>query len=301
MDGRTAMNGRTALALAVLIAVLVAGCAPKASLEAHWPRADAERTVARPADAVVWPLTGKPALDASAAASPVVVLPVSDEPAGASLPGLDSADVVYEIAVGSTDRILAVFHSALPAAAGPLRQAEGGDASLASAYGASLAKSRQSGLADVASLASAVTSPGAAPPSMAFTAPAVEAIRGGNRAMLVSIPLADGSKVDWRFDTATGGYQRFVDSKPALASGTTLLRSTNVAVLWASSGTVWPPTPLYGRGRASVFMGQRRFLGSWEASGGPPVLRDQQGQPVALAPGNTWFEVVGNATDIVLH
>jgi hypothetical protein len=294
------MSKRTVVLVAALGAVLLAGCAPKATIQVRWPRAVSERSIPRPAASVTWPLTGKPALDETAAASPVVALAVNGEPASASLPGLDSADVVYEIAMGSTDRLLALFHSSLPAKAGPLRAAEPSDVSLATAYGARLVQHAGPGpaLADVASAASGAGT-GTAPAQMAFGA--APATPRGSWVKLVSIPLADGSKAEWRFDLPSNSYQRFVDSKPALASGTRLLRATNVVVVWAPPPAAWPPTPMYGSGRASIFLADRRFVGSWEASGGPLVLRDETGAPLKLLPGNTWVEVIGTATDIVLQ
>lgn len=289
----------TAAAVAGLLLALSA-CAPAARLDARWPRADGERTVAGPSSDALWPLTGKPALDDSAAASPAVMLAVSDTPAAASLPGLDSADVVFEITVGTSDVIAAVFHSSLPAAAGPLRDPTGPDATLAAAYRAKLVGRGQAGkaLADVAALAAAPATGGAPPSVVAFASKPTGASIGS--ASQIDVPLAGGSTAEWRYDAGSGGYQRFVDAKPALAAGGRVIRTTNVIVMWVPPAA-WPGAVMAGSGRASVFCGAGKYVGSWETSGGPPVFRDRDGAPIALLPGSTWIEVIGTATNIVLR
>ncbi|HEY3317292.1 MAG TPA: DUF3048 C-terminal domain-containing protein [Coriobacteriia bacterium] len=291
------------VAFAAVLALALCACSPRAELRARWPRADRERSVARPSETALWPLTGKPAIDDTAAASSAVLLAVADEPAAASLPGLDSADVVYEVALGGKDVIAALFQSSLPSSAGPLRVASGADGALAAAYRARLAGRPQSGgaaLADVASLAAipATAGVGAPPPGMFG---AQEASTSAGSATQIDVPLAAGSKAEWHYDVASGAYQRFVDAKPALAGGSKLIRATNVIVIWVPPQAVWPDPAMTGSGRASVFVAGRKYVGSWETSGGPPSLRDLGGVPIALLPGNTWYEVVGTAANIVLH
>jgi hypothetical protein len=288
------------------LALALSACAPKAELEAHWPRADRERVVPQPALAATWPLTGKPALDATSAMSPAVVLAVADEPAAASLPGLDSADVVYEVALGSNDAIAAVFHSSLPPSAGPLRDATRADTALASAYRAGVSgrvPGRQEGLVDVAALAAAATAATSTaqggPPPMAFASQLTSTAPGP--AAQIVVPLADGSTAEWHYDVASGSYQRFVDARPALAAGGKVIRATNVIVMWVPPANAWPNGAMSGSGRASVFATGGKTVGSWNAAGAPPSFADTAGVPVSLLPGNTWIEVVGTATNIVLR
>ena len=123
----------------------------------------------------------------------------------------------------------------------------------------------------------------------------------GSRVKVVEIPLAGGSRAEWHYDVGSGAYQRFVDAQPALAAGGRLIRSTNVVVLWVpparrGRGACWPAA-----GGPPCSWKDASSSGSWEASAGPPVLRDVDGLPIELQPGNTWYQVVGTATNIVLR
>lgn len=292
------MRGRVPAVLLLAGVLALSACAPKPSLESRWPRADTERTVSEPSHDVAWPLTGKPALDETAAATPVVVLAVGAAPA-AALPGLDSADVVFEIAVGATPRRLALFQSSLPAGAGPLRGATPPDDAVAAAYRGTLAQGAGV-FADVASLAAAPASSAAAPPAMLFSASSEPSPQSAAAAG-VRFTLVPGTEAEWRYDKASGRYQRFVGGKASSAAAGMPLRATNVVVMWAINPTGWPGGALAGVGRASVFFGGRKVSGSWEATGGAPAFKDASGAAVALLPGNTWIEVIDNAANIVVR
>lgn len=289
---------RAVLAIALAAVAVAAACAPKPTLQASWPRADSERTVSQPAQEAVWPLTGKPALDATSAATPSVVLAVTGAPS-AALPGIESADVVFEIVPGGQPRRVAVFHSSLPAAAGPLRTTSSGDRAIATAFSATLAGGSGS-LADVASVASAPATSAGAPPVLPFAAesalPASSTPAAGLRFM-----LWQGTQAEWRWDKAAERYQRFVGGKASTASPGVPVRASNVIVMWTLRPNGWPGSTLAGVGRASIFLGGRKIAGSWEATGGAPAFYDTSRAPVSLRPGNTWIEVIGNAEDIVVR
>jgi hypothetical protein len=283
----------------VLLALALFGCGPKPTLQADWPRADSERTFERPQDQAVWPLTGKVSSDASAAASPAVVLPVASDPPGLPVPGLESADVVYATGFGTGEHLVAVFHSALPAAAGPLGPVLPLDSALAAAYGTRLLArpSDDTPLVDVAALASRPASGSAAPPALSFQQSTPRPV-AATAVSSLTVPMA-GGKVEWRYDAKKDRYLRFVSGKPQ-TSAREQISATNVVVLWAPSADP-SVRPLSGQGRASVLIGGNKIVGSWEASAGPPVLTDSSGAPVLLAPGNTWVQVIPSATNVIVR
>ncbi len=315
---------RTALGVFLLSSLALVACIPQPRLENAWPGADSERTAPRPEVRVVWPLTGRPAPDAKTAASRLVVVPVRGTPAGAALPGLEGADVVYETPAGSESRFAAVFQSMLPAACGPVAAAAPGDAVIAAQYAAGLAHTgapvpldggavdigqraraaayRGSGagvFADVASLASAGGT--ASPPALTFGAPRPNG--QGAKVAAVDVPFGTAETVEWRWDVGAAAFTRTVGGKPQAGAGGARIRATNVVVMWARpSQDTSGGLALVDTGRASFFMDGRRFSGTWKAAAdAPPVLLDDSGSALALVPGDTWFEVVPTAVNITLR
>jgi hypothetical protein len=84
------------------------------------------------------------------------------------------------------------------------------------------------------------------------------------------------------------------------------ISTKNLIVLWASyeEGPVANNSDTFNldlttSGHASVFMNGKRIDGTWTASATtPPRLTDENGQEILLTPGNTWFQVVKQNTDI---
>lgn len=290
---------RRSMTIAVAAVLLaVSACAPKVALQ-QWPRAESERTYDGPAEDLKWPLTGKPALDASAAASPAVLLPIADAAVGGPLPGIESADVTYEFSGATAGRITALFQSSLPAAAGPLRPADALDRALARLYRTALiARASGSGsLADVATLASRVSTASSTPPFGSFSGEAT--VSASLTVKRLSVPVGVAT-VDWRYDSARASYVRYVGGKPQFGTRASQVRVANVVVMWARS-TDASSAPLDAGGRASVFSLGRQAPGTWEASGTPPAFRDESGMPIRLVPGSTWIEVIPSAANILVR
>lgn len=85
-----------------------------------------------PTPAPVWPLTGLPAPSAAAAATPALVVKIDNTQAAAPQLGLSSADlVVEELVEGGLTRLAALFQSAQPPVAGPVRSVRTTDAGIA--------------------------------------------------------------------------------------------------------------------------------------------------------------------------
>lgn len=306
---------RGVLLVALVALALVAGCAPKPTLEAAWPRADRERGVGAVAAVQRWPLTGLP----TAGETLTLPRPVLVTLAGPSTPGgVDAADLVWEIAMpAAASRLLPIFQSDLPPhAIGPVAKASGVDAAVARAFGAALAYAGPSplsspttwfadaganarkdaysrGAVDLVRLGSVEASSYA--PAAAFswseTAP-----QGGQDIADLKVPVGSGG-VSWRWDAKSGAYVRRV---PGGSSGG--VRAVNVVVLWSVAISRPGADVAATEGRVSVFRGGRKYTGRWTGygSGSPPIV-DAQGQALPLAPGDTWFEVVPNDADIAIH
>lgn len=140
--------GLTALVIACLAAgVSLVGCKGKAEISSAWPFAESERSVAKPEEPVVWPLTGLPAPSPGApAATRIVSVKIENSPQARPQSGLQSADLVYEsITEGGITRFNCMFHSTDPGEVGPVRSARLSDISVVPQYDALFVFSGASG------------------------------------------------------------------------------------------------------------------------------------------------------------
>jgi hypothetical protein len=140
---RSVRSPRRFAVLAVL-AVTLAGCGRGVDdgvAPAEEP-ADAGPTVDEPLDVApdgrpLSPYTGLP-IDEDVAERALLVVKIENSPAARPQSGLDAADVVYEEVVeGGITRFFVLFHSQLPAAAGPVRSARPVDTQLLKGLGPS--------------------------------------------------------------------------------------------------------------------------------------------------------------------
>ena len=97
---------------------------------------------------------------------------------------------------------------------------------------------------------------------------------------------------------------------PARAASGARLSAVNVVVLRVDlvdsgardvGGNPVPETRLVGTGEALVATGGRTVAATWRKSdvGTPVELTTADGQPVLVAPGTTWVELVPNGTGSV--
>jgi hypothetical protein len=316
---------RVALALALASVFVSTACGPAPRIEVGWPVASLERAVPRPEARVTWPLTGRPAPDVKTAASRPVVVSIAGDPSGAARPGLDEADLVYEMPSDTGSRFAAVFQSRLPAECGPVTTAIAADLVVAGEYdavfghtgsavtaangvvdasqrakGAAYRGSGTAVLADVASLTSAQDA-SASPAALTF-GPTPSAADGA-KVTAMDVPFGPGEAVEWRWDVGAAAFVRSVNGKPQDGTKGSPIVAANVVVMWARpSRDTSTGLELVDAGRASVFMDGRRFSGTWKAGvDAPPVLVGDSGRVVALQPGSTWFEVVPTAVNITLR
>src|SRR5690625_456544 len=137
-SGLFALAGVLALALAA-----VAGCssqpepAPTAWVTESPDTSVEKRPAPEPEDIPTWPLTGEPY---DGELGPVLSVKIENSPGARPQGGLERADIVWEQLVeGGMTRFVAMFHSDVPEAIGPVRSVRPMDAAIAGQVGGGLA------------------------------------------------------------------------------------------------------------------------------------------------------------------
>ncbi|EWS99755.1 hypothetical protein N865_20950 [Intrasporangium oryzae NRRL B-24470] len=142
------------------------------------------------------------------------------------------------------------------------------------------------------------------------SASASSAVGAGTSAV---VPYGAGFNMTWRYDAARKRYLRSEPWGPHTTLDGIRVSATNVLVLKVSSslgkiGTdPGDPVPILkltdGSGRFVALAGGHSVAGAW--SKGPVtdtfVLRTDSGQPLLLAPGNTWVEMPGAAATVTIR
>jgi hypothetical protein len=127
---------------------------------------------------------------------------------------------------------------------------------------------------------------------------------------VVNLKLSGSSRPSWTWSAPDAAWLRAEGSTPATESDGTPLRAANVVVLRVQvvntpftdpAGNPVPETQMVGSGEALVASGGATVAASWSkaAVDAPVVLTDAAGQPILLAPGTTWVELVPAATGSV--
>ncbi|MFL7839953.1 MAG: DUF3048 domain-containing protein [Candidatus Promineifilaceae bacterium] len=129
---------------------------------------------------------------------------------------------------------------------------------------------------------------------------------GGTEAGQVEIGYS-GSYVTWWYNPRTGRYYRWNDGERHDDANTgEQLNTKNVVVIAAQHVDTWIPETevgrgaksieiqIWGEGPASIFRDGQRFEGRWHRDDPHDMLTftDEDGNPIPLGQGNTWFEVV---------
>lgn len=118
----------------------------------------------------------------------------------------------------------------------------------------------------------------------------------------IDIPFSQANRVRWDYDAKSGKYLRWNNGAVHVdrQSGKQV-RADNVVVMWAKYsvasrdkvGSATYSIGLGGKGRATVFRNGARLDVTWTADRTtPPRFRDADGNPVRLARGTTWFQVI---------
>ncbi len=120
----------------------------------------------------------------------------------------------------------------------------------------------------------------------------------------VRVPFSSESwTAVWRYHARTGLYRRAHGSVPHRAADGKRITARNVIVMRVGSqvggrpggaGASTPQLQLVGSGAAVLLRDGVRINGRWSRSSAADrtVFTDDRGRPFALAPGNTWIEVV---------
>ena len=147
----------------------------------------------------------------------------------------------------------------------------------------------------------------AAPPPQQFAfalrAEQATAPLAGTPASSLSFTLSGASRPSWAWDAASGTWLRSEGSAPATAASGARLSAVNVVSITADhpasgfgaqGGAAVPTYSLVGEGDAMVATGGTTVAGRWKkaAQDAPMQLFLPDGQPLLLAPGNTWVELV---------
>ncbi|MDZ4655562.1 MAG: DUF3048 domain-containing protein [Coriobacteriia bacterium] len=253
---------------------LLVGCTGDGSpgVVSHWPKAEKERTVAKPAEPLRWPLTGLDALSEEAVSERVVSVKVENSPTARPQTNLQLADVVYEsVAEGGVTRFNAIFHSQSPDAIGPVRSARLSDIYIVPQYSALFVFSGASGSVNSSIRATSIenlsedvgvsrpffrSSERPRPHNLYVTFAKIReeaaergmsttqdvkglafdqrAIDASVTVAEISIPFSSANKVVWTYDTATKTYLRVNNGAAHKDKGTgKQLSVRNVVVLWA--------------------------------------------------------------------
>jgi len=137
------------------------------------------------------------------------------------------------------------------------------------------------------------------------------ALAHGTPAAVLDLALSRISTPRWSWNPADRAWLRAEGATPAVESDGTPLRATNVVVLRVdvvdtqyrdSARNPVPETVMVGTGEALVATGGRTVPATWTKASvaDPVVLTGADGEPVLLAPGSTWVELVPNATGSVV-
>jgi hypothetical protein len=136
------------------------------------------------------------------------------------------------------------------------------------------------------------------------------AVVAGTPTAAVQLGLSRASQPSWTWDAAGGVWLRAESGTPATAASGARLSAANVVVLRVDlvdsgttdpAGSPVPETRLTGTGEALVASGGRTVAATWSKDdvATPLALIGADGQPVRLAPGRTWVELVPNGTGSV--
>ena len=132
----------------------------------------------------------------------------------------------------------------------------------------------------------------------------------GTPTNVLDLSLSPIGRPSWTWSAGDGRWIRAERGVPALEADGTPLRAVNVVVLRVdvvqtpftdAIGTHVPETVMVSSGEALIATGGRTVTATWSKASinEPVVLTGADGQPIRLAPGNTWVELVPKGTGSV--
>ncbi|WP_062313903.1 DUF3048 domain-containing protein [Demequina rhizosphaerae] len=140
---------------------------------------------------------------------------------------------------------------------------------------------------------------------IAYPASEATAQLEGTKATEIDIYMSGYSQPSWTWDRTDQVWKRYESGVKHVTTDGTQLSATNVVMLWVTvqytssdGGSSVPETLVAGRsGEGYVVTGNRTIPIEWSKKGqyDPFVLTTKDGDDVALAAGQTWFELIPNA------
>jgi hypothetical protein len=220
------------------------------------------------------PLTGLPDTSGATTSRPSLAVKIDNAPEARPQSGLDVADVVYEEVVeGGVTRLIAMFHSAAPAVAGPVRSVRPMDPDILSAYHGLFAYSggipafvsmmRKAPVQDVnvdvatdgyswdkarraphntfispEKLWPKAKGDNAAPPQAMFDFRAAGEPFGDADAAGVSITYSPRASATYDWDAASGGWKRGQNGTPHMTTSGAQVAPQNVVIQFVTTRTL---------------------------------------------------------------
>ena len=125
----------------------------------------------------------------------------------------------------------------------------------------------------------------------------------GKPATVAHVPFSSSSDVFWRWSSSKRAWLRYHGDVPHLLSNGVQVSAKDVVVqivkteltdVTDTNGVQSPRAITVGTGKAYVFRNGRLIRGTWERSSADDVTKylDLKGNEIALAPGNTWIELL---------
>jgi hypothetical protein len=129
------------------------------------------------------------------------------------------------------------------------------------------------------------------------------------RAATVHLDFSSYSDVTWTWSRREGVWLRAHGAEPHTLIDGSQVQATNVVVqvvdvvagqIIDPAGNPSPEIDLIGTGRAYVFRDGRMIVGRWERSGEGRVTAfvTKAGEPIPLAPGTTWVELLPSTVPV---
>ncbi len=140
---------------------------------------------------------------------------------------------------------------------------------------------------------------------------ASETPAGGTPASELSVNYRDWTIVNWRYDEESGRYFRWADGEAHIDKNydDVQISAANVVVILAPHQQDFnicehqtdtgcqafaTESQIWGQGPVLIFRDGEQFTGTWKREQRPDMFTfyDDQGNPIPLQIGNTWFQVV---------
>lgn len=128
-------------------------------------------------------------------------------------------------------------------------------------------------------------------------------VADGDQALTVEVDMSAAHTATYRWSESDGAYLRFNGESPHVDASDTQIQAANVIAVFARqfdsgrrdrAGSVVPDYDVVGTGDMVLFRDGVAFEGTWERGSAEVFFRffDSSGEPLLLAEGTTWIQVV---------